>query len=124
MKSKATLVIGLAAGYVLGARAGQERYEEIKTQAKRLLHDPRVQKKAEQAQAKVADATHQAADKAKETAQQATQQATQQKTNGGDSLTTPLTPAAASTTPAAPTPMPPPPTSPVAPGHTGEGSDV
>ncbi|GAB2846921.1 hypothetical protein ACFQ0P_04990 [Microbacterium insulae] len=32
MRGKAGLVIGLAAGYVLGTRAGRERYEQIKTQ--------------------------------------------------------------------------------------------
>lgn len=32
MRGKAGIVIGLAAGYVLGARAGRERYEQIKTQ--------------------------------------------------------------------------------------------
>lgn len=30
MRGKAGLVIGLAVGYVLGARAGRERYEQIK----------------------------------------------------------------------------------------------
>ena len=32
MRGKAGLVIGLAVGYVLGTRAGRERYEQIKTQ--------------------------------------------------------------------------------------------
>ena len=32
MRGKAGLVIGLAVGYVLGSRAGRERYEQIKTQ--------------------------------------------------------------------------------------------
>lgn len=32
MRGKAGLVIGLAIGYVLGTRAGRERYEQIKTQ--------------------------------------------------------------------------------------------
>lgn len=32
MKGKAGLVIGLSVGYVLGTRAGRERYEQIKTQ--------------------------------------------------------------------------------------------
>src|SRR4029079_18430147 len=32
MRGKAGLVIGLAAGYVLGTRAGRERYEQIKEQ--------------------------------------------------------------------------------------------
>lgn len=31
MKGKIGIVVGLAAGYVLGARAGRERYEQIKT---------------------------------------------------------------------------------------------
>jgi hypothetical protein len=49
MKGKAALVIGLATGYVLGTRDGRERYEQIKTQANRLVNDPRVQEKASQA---------------------------------------------------------------------------
>ena len=32
MRGKAGLVIGLAVGYVLGTRAGRERYEQIKAQ--------------------------------------------------------------------------------------------
>ncbi|WP_127820359.1 hypothetical protein [Microbacterium sp. CPCC 204701] len=32
MRGKAGLVVGLAIGYVLGTRAGRERYEQIKTQ--------------------------------------------------------------------------------------------
>jgi hypothetical protein len=32
MRGKAGLVIGLAVGYVLGTRAGRERYEQIKSQ--------------------------------------------------------------------------------------------
>ena len=36
MRGKAGLVIGLAIGYVLGTRAGRERYEQIKAQAARI----------------------------------------------------------------------------------------
>jgi len=32
MKGKIGLIVGLGAGYVLGSRAGRERYEQIKTQ--------------------------------------------------------------------------------------------
>jgi len=32
MRGKAGLVVGIAIGYVLGSRAGRERYEQIKTQ--------------------------------------------------------------------------------------------
>jgi hypothetical protein len=44
MRGKAGLVIGLAAGYVLGTRAGRERYEQIKTQAEKVWNLPPVQK--------------------------------------------------------------------------------
>jgi uncharacterized membrane-anchored protein YhcB (DUF1043 family) len=41
MRGKVGLVIGLAAGYVLGARAGRERYEQIKTQVEKVWNlDP------------------------------------------------------------------------------------
>jgi len=49
MRGKAALLVGLAAGYVLGTRDGRERYEQIKTQANKLMNDPRVQEKASQA---------------------------------------------------------------------------
>ncbi|MEV7397979.1 hypothetical protein [Aeromicrobium sp. NPDC092404] len=42
MKKLTVLVIG-AAGYVLGARAGRERYEQIKTQATKAWNNPKVQ---------------------------------------------------------------------------------
>lgn len=49
MLGKAALLVGLAAGYVLGARDGRERYEQIKAQATKLKNDPRVQQKTAQA---------------------------------------------------------------------------
>lgn len=49
MKGKILLLTGLAVGYVLGTRAGRERYEEIKTAANKLWNDPRVQKPVHQA---------------------------------------------------------------------------
>lgn len=51
MKGKVGLVIGLAAGYVLGARAGRERYEQIKEQAAKLWHTDPVQKQVDKAKA-------------------------------------------------------------------------
>ena len=41
MKKLTVLVIG-AAGYVLGARAGRERYEQIKRQANKAWNNPTV----------------------------------------------------------------------------------
>ncbi len=46
---KLSLLIAAAAGYVLGTRAGRERYEQIKKAATRVKEDPRVQEKASQA---------------------------------------------------------------------------
>jgi hypothetical protein len=40
---KAAFVMGVAVGYVLGARAGRQRYEQIKGQASRLWNSDPVQ---------------------------------------------------------------------------------
>ncbi|AWB90757.1 YtxH domain-containing protein [Aeromicrobium chenweiae] len=40
---KLTLIAAAAAGYVLGTRAGRERYEQIKTQATNVWNNPKVQ---------------------------------------------------------------------------------
>ena len=50
MRGKLLLVVGLGVGYVLGSRAGRERYEEIKRAAGRLWNDPRVQRQVKQAE--------------------------------------------------------------------------
>ena len=46
---KLTLLTAGFVGYVLGSRAGRERYEQIKRVATRVKEDPRVQEKATQA---------------------------------------------------------------------------
>lgn len=45
MKGKIGLVVGLGAGYVLGTRAGRERYEQIKKQWLKVWHLDPVQEK-------------------------------------------------------------------------------
>lgn len=55
MKGKILLVVGLGIGYVLGTRAGRERYEEIKATVNKFWQDPRVQKQVNQAEAFVKD---------------------------------------------------------------------
>ena len=47
MRGKAGLVIGLAVGYVLGTRAGRERYEQIKAQAVKVWNLDPVQEQVE-----------------------------------------------------------------------------
>ena len=44
MRGKLLLVVGLAAGYVLGAKAGRGRYDAIKRATDRFWGDPRVQR--------------------------------------------------------------------------------
>ncbi len=44
MRGKAGLVVGLAVGYVLGSRAGRQRYEQIKSQALKVWNLEPVQK--------------------------------------------------------------------------------
>jgi len=51
MRGKLWFVGGLAVGFVLGARAGRERYEQLLRQGRRLLDHPTVQEAAGLAQA-------------------------------------------------------------------------
>ncbi|MER5998749.1 YtxH domain-containing protein [Nonomuraea sp. NPDC051941] len=46
MRYRVTFAVGLAIGYVLGSRAGRERYEQIKRTAQRVADSPRVQEVA------------------------------------------------------------------------------
>ena len=48
MKKLVLLAAG-AVGYVLGTRAGRDRYEHIKALATKVRSDPRIQEKAHQA---------------------------------------------------------------------------
>jgi hypothetical protein len=57
------LAVGGAAGYVLGAKAGRERYEETAAAASRLRQRPEVRRLTEQAVAKLDQLSGQAADK-------------------------------------------------------------
>lgn len=43
MRGKATFLLGGAIGYVLGTRAGRQRYEQLKSRAMRMWGNPRVQ---------------------------------------------------------------------------------
>lgn len=63
--SKLVLLGVGAAGYVLGAKAGRERYEQIVRAARRVRSDPQVQQKA-------AEATEFAKEKAPDLKEQAT----------------------------------------------------
>ncbi|MFD2675195.1 hypothetical protein [Gulosibacter bifidus] len=48
--NKFALLVGAAAGYVLGARAGRERYEQIAAQASKVWESKPVQQQVNKAQ--------------------------------------------------------------------------
>ncbi|MCV2489762.1 hypothetical protein OF117_10350 [Geodermatophilus sp. YIM 151500] len=54
--AKLPFLLGFGAGYVLGARAGRERYEQIRRAWARAKDDPRLQSVAGMAQARADDA--------------------------------------------------------------------
>ena len=51
MRGELMFIGGLAAGFVLGSRAGREKYEEIRANAKKVWEHPTVQEAAGVAQA-------------------------------------------------------------------------
>jgi len=57
MKGKILLVVGFGVGYVLGARAGRERYEDIKRAAGKFWNNPRVQRQLDDAEGFIKDKT-------------------------------------------------------------------
>ncbi|MGQ7295528.1 hypothetical protein [Quadrisphaera sp. KR29] len=65
---KKSLLIGAAIGYVLGARAGRERYDQIAASVSRLWNDPKVKSKVDQAQTTAVDTAKSAAASAKDAA--------------------------------------------------------
>lgn len=49
MGYRLTFITGVAVGYVLGARAGRERYEQLRKSAQRIAQNPAVRNTVESA---------------------------------------------------------------------------
>jgi hypothetical protein len=96
------MAAGEAAGYVLGAKAGRPRYEELTESARRLRQRPEVKRLTEQAVAKLDQLSGQAADKL-QAARQSTR--TEAGSSGGQPST--VVPETPTVTPPSPTVMPP-----------------
>jgi hypothetical protein len=96
------LAVGGAAGYVLGAKAGRQRYQELAEAARRLTQRPEVRRVSEQALARLDRLSGQAADKL-----QAARRSTGAETSssGGQPIT--VVPETPTVTPPAPTVVPP-----------------
>ena len=84
--SKLSLLAAAAAGYVLGARAGRERYEQIKSGAQKIARDPRVQSASHKAQDAASQQATAAAELAKDKVTSAASTAAD-KVRGNDSQT-------------------------------------
>jgi hypothetical protein len=82
--SKLTLLAAGAAGYVLGARAGRERYEQIADGARRFAGNPKVQAAAERAQETVAQQAPVVASAVKDKATSAASSVQDKVTGGQD----------------------------------------
>jgi hypothetical protein len=64
MRYRFTFLAGFAVGFITGARAGRERYEQIKTVARKAADSPAMQQAAGAAQAQAANLARSAKDKA------------------------------------------------------------
>ena len=91
--NRVTFLAGLATGYVLGARAGRERYEQIKKLARTASEHPAVQQAAGALQAQAAGAASTAKSKITDGLQQRAADARQKVSGklpgrraGGDGL--------------------------------------
>lgn len=58
MKFRLGLIIGFAIGYVLGAKAGTERYRQIVSAYRSVAHTDTVQAISDQVRSSVADGMH------------------------------------------------------------------
>jgi hypothetical protein len=97
------MAVGGAAGYVLGAKAGRQRYQEIAESARRFRQRPEVKRITERAVAKLDQLSGQAADKLQAARQSAPTEAA--SSGGQPSTVMPETPTA---TPPSPTVVLPP----------------
>src|SRR5690349_7068965 len=64
MRYRVTFIVGFAAGFIVGARAGRERYEQIKTVTRKVAENPAVRKTAQAAGQKAVQLGQAAGDKA------------------------------------------------------------
>jgi hypothetical protein len=96
------MAVGGAAGYVLGAKAGRQRYQEITESARRLRQRPEVKRITEQAVAKLDQLSGQAADKL-----QAARPSTRSEAGSSGGQPSTVVPETPTATPPSPTVIPP-----------------
>ncbi|MGV8852523.1 MAG: YtxH domain-containing protein [Rhodoglobus sp.] len=101
MKGKILLVVGLGIGYVLGTRAGREKYEKIKATANKLWNDPRIAEQRHNAEDFVKDKAPDVAEFLADGAKKVVKQVASNKSNKSSSNASTTTSSAAKKKPAA-----------------------
>jgi hypothetical protein len=110
MRGKILFVAGAAAGYVLGARAGRKRYEQIKSAATKVWESPGIQKQVDSIEdfvaAKVGDVPGALYEGAKKLIVQASNRRSETYRSSSSSASTALIPKPSSSTSAPATSAP------------------
>ncbi len=91
MKGKILFVVGLGVGYVLGTRAGREKYDQMKSAALKLWNDPRVQKRVDDAGDFVKDKAPEVAEFLADGAKKVVSQVSGSKTSAATAAAKPAT---------------------------------
>jgi hypothetical protein len=99
---KLGMAVGAAVGYVLGARAGRERYEQIQASARQLLDKPQVKRVVDNAPGNLGARMEQAAHKAADKVQQAQDRVAPSGSGPSAGTTTGVTTSTTTTTPSTP----------------------
>jgi hypothetical protein len=84
MRGKILLLAGVAVGYVLGARAGREKYNELVSTANKFWNDPRVQERVEQVEGFVKDKAPEVSGFVQDNAKKVSDAVTGKKKTGGN----------------------------------------
>ncbi|MCW2813486.1 MAG: hypothetical protein JWN84_941 [Nocardioides sp.] len=84
--SKLTLGAAFAAGYVVGAKAGRDRYEQIRAGAQKVAENPRVQAATDAAKEKAGEVASTVAETAKEKASEAVGSAKERAAETGPTI--------------------------------------
>jgi hypothetical protein len=85
------MLVGAAAGYVLGTRAGRERYQQLVDQSREFLQRPQVQDAASKGRERVASGVDRAAAQASDALQRARERRAGTEATGGTGGATPGT---------------------------------
>jgi hypothetical protein len=86
MKFKSGFLVGLGAGYVLGAKAGEERYQQIVDAARALRENPGVQRLTGEVNQTVAVGKERVSEAASRKAEQAADAAAAQASKAKDAV--------------------------------------